>query len=29
MTDPAGGYAGFDNIRGLGALLSAEFTLHT
>jgi pimeloyl-ACP methyl ester carboxylesterase len=29
MIDPAGGYSGFDNIRGLGALLSAEFTVYT
>jgi pimeloyl-ACP methyl ester carboxylesterase len=29
MIDPAGGYSGFDNIRGLGALLSAEFTVDT
>jgi pimeloyl-ACP methyl ester carboxylesterase len=29
MVDPAGGYSGFDNIRGLGALLTAEFTVHT
>jgi pimeloyl-ACP methyl ester carboxylesterase len=29
MVDPAGGHSGFDNIRGLGALLAAEFTVHT
>lgn len=29
MVDPAGGYSGFDNIRGLGALLAAEFTVYT
>ncbi|WP_327584326.1 lysophospholipase [Nonomuraea sp. NBC_00507] len=30
MVDPAGGYSGFDSIRGLGAVLSAEgFTVHT
>jgi len=29
MVDPAGGYSGFDNIRGLGALLAADFTVLT
>jgi pimeloyl-ACP methyl ester carboxylesterase len=29
MIDPAGGYSGFDNIRGLGALLAEEFTVLT
>lgn len=29
MIDPAGGYSGFDNIRGLGSLLAADFTVHT
>ncbi|WP_188190185.1 alpha/beta fold hydrolase [Nonomuraea sp. SYSU D8015] len=29
MIDPAGGYSGFDNIRGLGALLAEWFTVHT
>lgn len=29
MIDPAGGYAGFDNIRSLGSLLAAEFTVYT
>jgi pimeloyl-ACP methyl ester carboxylesterase len=29
MVDPAGGYSGFDNIRGLGALLAARFTVYT
>jgi pimeloyl-ACP methyl ester carboxylesterase len=29
MVDPAGGYSGFDNIRGLGALLAAEFTVYS
>jgi pimeloyl-ACP methyl ester carboxylesterase len=29
MIDPAGGYSGFDNIRGLGALLADEFAVHT
>jgi pimeloyl-ACP methyl ester carboxylesterase len=29
MVDPAGGYSGFDNIRGLGALLSSRFTVWT
>ena len=29
MVDPALGYSGFDNIRGLGALLAKEFTVYT
>lgn len=29
MVDPAGGYSGFDNIRGLGALLAARFCVYT
>jgi pimeloyl-ACP methyl ester carboxylesterase len=29
MIDPALGYSGFDNIRGLGALLAASFTVYT
>jgi len=29
MVDPAGGYSGFDNIRGLGALLAADFGVYT
>jgi pimeloyl-ACP methyl ester carboxylesterase len=29
MVDPAGGYSGFDNIRGLGALLAADLTVYT
>jgi pimeloyl-ACP methyl ester carboxylesterase len=29
MVDPALGYSGFDNIRGLGAMLAAEFTVYT
>ncbi len=29
MVDPAGGWSGFDNIRGLGALLAADFTVIT
>jgi pimeloyl-ACP methyl ester carboxylesterase len=29
MVDPAGGYSGFDSIRGLGALLAADFTVFT
>lgn len=29
MIDPAGGYSGFDNIRGLGSRLAAEFTVYT
>ena len=29
MVDPAGGYSGFDNIRGLGRLLAAAFTVYT
>jgi pimeloyl-ACP methyl ester carboxylesterase len=29
MIDPAGGYSGFDNIRGLGTLLAAAFTVYT
>lgn len=29
MIDPAGGYSGFDNIRGLGAELAEQFTVHT
>ncbi len=29
MVDPALGYSGFDNIRGLGALLAADFTVYT
>jgi pimeloyl-ACP methyl ester carboxylesterase len=29
MIDPALGYAGFDNIRGLGALLAASLTVYT
>jgi pimeloyl-ACP methyl ester carboxylesterase len=29
MIDPAGGYSGFDSIRGLGRLLAAEFTVYT
>jgi pimeloyl-ACP methyl ester carboxylesterase len=29
MIDPAGGYSGFDNIRGLGALLTDQFTICT
>lgn len=29
MIDPAGGYSGFDNIRGLGAELDERFTVHT
>jgi pimeloyl-ACP methyl ester carboxylesterase len=29
MVDPALGYRDFDNIRGLGALLAAEFTVYT
>jgi pimeloyl-ACP methyl ester carboxylesterase len=29
MIDPAGGYSGFDNIRGLGKLLAESFTVFT
>ncbi|MEJ3659143.1 alpha/beta fold hydrolase [Actinomycetes bacterium KLBMP 9759] len=29
MIDPALGFSGFDNIRGLGELLTADFTVHT
>lgn len=29
LVDPAGGYRGFDNIRGLGALLAERFTVYT
>jgi pimeloyl-ACP methyl ester carboxylesterase len=29
MVDPALGYSGFDNIRGLGALLAEELTVYT
>jgi pimeloyl-ACP methyl ester carboxylesterase len=29
MVDPAGGYREFDNIRGLGTLLAAHFTVYT
>ena len=29
MVDPALGFSGFDNIRGLGAVLADEFTVHT
>lgn len=29
MVDPAGGYSGFDNVRSLGALLAAEFSVYT
>jgi pimeloyl-ACP methyl ester carboxylesterase len=29
MIDPALGYSGFDNIRSLGKLLAAEFTVYT
>ncbi len=29
MVDPAGGWSGFDNIRGLGALLAADLTVVT
>jgi pimeloyl-ACP methyl ester carboxylesterase len=28
MIDPAGGYSGFDAIRGLGRLLAEDFTVH-
>jgi pimeloyl-ACP methyl ester carboxylesterase len=29
MVDPALGFSGFDNIRGLGAVLANEFSVHT
>jgi pimeloyl-ACP methyl ester carboxylesterase len=29
MVDPAGGYSGFDTIRGLGTLLAAQFSVYT